>query len=299
VVLVGHELETSDDIADGGKVCAALWWQARRESISCTVIGVSAEGLFEMVKKKMEQAEIDPHLVDAGEVEKFNRLASEWWDPQGKMKPLHKFNPVRLTYLRDTLAAHFERDIMAPEPFKGLTLLDIGCGGGLLSEPLARLGFTVTGIDPAGNNVDVAKVHAEKSGVQVTYRKETAEALVAEKASFDVVLAMEVIEHVPDVQAFASTATSLVGSGGIFVGATLNRTKRSFALAILGAEYILRWLPVGTHDWNKFVTPDEFTDAIEAGDLRVFERKGVVFNPFTDRWSLADDLAVNYMVAAK
>jgi 2-polyprenyl-6-hydroxyphenyl methylase / 3-demethylubiquinone-9 3-methyltransferase len=252
-----------------------------------------------MAKKKTEQAEIDPHLIDAGEVEKFNRLASEWWDPQGKMKPLHKFNPVRLKYLRDTLAAHFKRDILAPEPFKGLTLLDIGCGGGLLSEPLARLGFTVTGIDPARNNVDVAKLHAEKSGVSVTYRKETAEALVAEKASFDVVLAMEVIEHVPDVQAFASTATSLVKSGGMFVGATLNRTKRSYALAILGAEYILRWLPVGTHDWNKFVTPDEFTDAIEAGDLRVFDRKGVVFNPFTDRWSLADDTAVNYMVAAR
>jgi 2-polyprenyl-6-hydroxyphenyl methylase / 3-demethylubiquinone-9 3-methyltransferase len=292
-------METSDDIADGGKVCAALWWQARRESISCSAIGISAERLFDMAKKKTEQAEIDPHLIDAGEVEKFNRLASEWWDPQGKMKPLHKFNPVRLTYLRDTLAAHFERDIMAPEPFKGLTLLDIGCGGGLLSEPLARLGFTVTGIDPARNNVDVAKVHAEKSGVSVTYRKVTAEVLVAEKASFDVVLAMEVIEHVPDVQAFASTATSLVKPGGMFVGATLNRTKRSYALAILGAEYILRWLPVGTHDWNKFVTPDEFTDAIEAGDLRVFEKKGVVFNPFMDRWSLADDLAVNYMVAAR
>jgi 2-polyprenyl-6-hydroxyphenyl methylase / 3-demethylubiquinone-9 3-methyltransferase len=252
-----------------------------------------------MVKQKARAAEIDPDKIDASEVEKFNRLASEWWDPQGKMKPLHKFNPVRLAYLRDTLAAHFERDILAPQPFKGLSLLDIGCGGGLLSEPLARLGFDVTGIDPAENNVDVAKAHALKSGVSVAYRKVTAETLLVEKKRFDVVLAMEVIEHVPDVQSFVSTATSLTKPSGIFIGATLNRTKRSFALAIVGAEYLLRWLPVGTHSWEKFVTPDEFADAIEAGGLRVFDRKGVVFNPFADKWSLADDLAVNYMLAAR
>ncbi len=237
--------------------------------------------------------------IDDSEVEKFNRLASDWWDSDGRMKPLHRLNPVRLTYLRDTLAAHFDRDIKAVQPFKGLSLLDIGCGGGLLSEPLARLGFAVTGIDPAGNNVDVAKAHATKSGVSVDYRKTTAETLAVEGLSFDAVLAMEVVEHVPDVPAFVATAASLVKPGGLFAGATINRTKRSFALAIVGAEYVLRWLPVGTHSWDKFVTPDEFEAAIAAGGLGVFDRRGVVFNPFADRWALAEDMAVNYMLAAR
>jgi 2-polyprenyl-6-hydroxyphenyl methylase / 3-demethylubiquinone-9 3-methyltransferase len=236
--------------------------------------------------------------VDAAEVEKFNRLAAEWWNPDGRMKPLHKFNPVRLSYLRDLAGRHFGRDIRAPRPFDGLSLVDIGCGGGLLSEPLARLGFTVTGIDPARNNVDVARIHAEEAGVPVTYRKVTAETLAEEGASFDVVLAMEVVEHVPDVDAFVATATSLVKPGGLFVAATINRTKRSFALAIVGAEYVLRWLPVGTHSWDKFVTPAELEGAIAAGGLDVTDRQGVVFNPFTDRWGLARDMAVNYMLAA-
>ncbi len=237
--------------------------------------------------------------VDEAEVEKFNRLAGEWWDPRGKMKPLHRFNPVRLAYLRETIITHFGRDPKAIRPFKDLSLLDIGCGGGLLSEPLARLGFDVTGIDPASNNVDVAKAHAERSGVAVTYRKVTAETLVEEKASFDVVLAMEVVEHVPSVTDFVTAATSLVKPGGLFIAATINRTKRSFALAIVGAEYVLRWLPVGTHSWDRFVTPDELEEAIAAGDLEVFDRQGVVFNPLTDKWSLAQDMAVNYMLAAR
>jgi 2-polyprenyl-6-hydroxyphenyl methylase/3-demethylubiquinone-9 3-methyltransferase len=215
------------------------------------------------------------------------------------MKPLHRFNPVRLSYLRDTLIAQFDRDAKAIQPFGGLSLLDIGCGGGLLSEPLARMGFTVTGIDPARNNVDVAKAHAEQAGVAVTYRKVTAETLVEEKALFDVVLAMEVVEHVPSVPEFVAAATSLVKPGGIFVAATINRTKRAFALAIVGAEYVLRWLPVGTHSWDKFVTPDELEDAIAAGGMEVFDRQGVVFNPFADRWGLARDMAVNYMLAAR
>lgn len=236
--------------------------------------------------------------VDQAEVEKFDRLAADWWNPEGRMKPLHKLNPVRLRYLRDTLVARFGRDPRAIRPFDGLTLLDIGCGAGLLSEPLARLGFAVTGIDPAGNNVDVAKAHAERAGVPVTYRKVTAETLVSEQAGFDVVLAMEVVEHVPSVQDFVAAATSLVKPGGIFVGATINRTKRAFALAIVGAEHVLRWLPVGTHSWDKFVTPDEFEAAIAAGDLQVFDRQGVVFNPFTGAWGLAQDMAVNYMLAA-
>jgi 2-polyprenyl-6-hydroxyphenyl methylase/3-demethylubiquinone-9 3-methyltransferase len=237
--------------------------------------------------------------VDEAEVEKFNRLAAEWWNPDGRMKPLHKFNPVRLSYLRDTLIMQFDRDARAIQPFGGLTLLDIGCGGGLLCEPLARMGFTVTGIDPARNNVDVAKAHAEQAGVAVTYRKVTAETLVEEKALFDVVLAMEVVEHVPSVPEFVAAATSLVKPGGIFVAATINRTKRAFALAIVGAEYVLRWLPVGTHSWDKFVTPDELEEAIAAGGLEVFDRQGVVFNPFADRWGLARDMAVNYMLAAR
>ncbi len=236
--------------------------------------------------------------IDEAEVEKFNRLAAEWWNPNGRMKPLHKFNPVRLQYLRDLAAERFGRDIKAPRPFAGLSLLDIGCGGGLLSEPLARLGFDVTGIDPARNNVDIARTHAEAAGVPVTYRKDTAEVLAAEGKRFDVVLAMEVVEHVPSVPEFVATATSLVKPGGMFVAATINRTKRSFALAIVGAEYILRWLPVGTHSWDKFVTPDELESAISDGGLAVFDRKGVVFNPLLDRWSLARDMAVNYMLAA-
>jgi 2-polyprenyl-6-hydroxyphenyl methylase / 3-demethylubiquinone-9 3-methyltransferase len=221
--------------------------------------------------------------VDEAEVAKFDRLATEWWDPKGKMKPLHKFNPVRLAYLRDTLAEAFGRDAKTALPFAGLTLLDIGCGGGLLSEPLARLGFAVTGIDPARNNVDVAQAHARRSGVSVTYRKVTAETLVEEEARFDVVLAMEVVEHVPDVPEFVRTATSLVHPGGVFVAATINRTKRSFALAIVGAEYVMRWLPVGTHSWDKFVTPAELEDAIQSGGLVVTERKGVFRSRISSR----------------
>jgi 2-polyprenyl-6-hydroxyphenyl methylase / 3-demethylubiquinone-9 3-methyltransferase len=237
--------------------------------------------------------------VDDAEVAKFDRLAADWWDPNGRMKPLHRINPVRLAWLRDLAAAEFGRDVKGPRPFAGLSLLDIGCGGGLLSEPLARLGFAVTGIDPAGNNVDVAKLHAEEAGVPLTYRKVTAETLAAEGAAFDVVLAMEVVEHVPDVAAFVATATGLTKPGGLFAASTINRTKRAFALAIVGAEYILRWLPAGTHNWEKFVTPEELETGISIGGLDVFERRGMVYNPIADRWSFSRDMAVNYMLAAR
>ncbi len=236
--------------------------------------------------------------VDVAEVEKFDRLAEDWWNPSGRMKPLHRLNPVRLSYIREKALERFGRDPRSLAPFAGLSLLDIGCGGGLLSEPLARLGFAVTGIDPAGNNVDVARAHADASGVAVTYRRDTAETLAGEGAAFDVVLAMEVVEHVPDAPSFLATAAGLVKPGGLFVGATINRTKRAFALAIVGAEFVLRWLPVGTHDWEKFVTPDEFEAGLAAGGLEVVDRQGVVFNPFADRWSLSRDMAVNYMLAA-
>jgi 2-polyprenyl-6-hydroxyphenyl methylase / 3-demethylubiquinone-9 3-methyltransferase len=237
--------------------------------------------------------------IDEAEVRKFDRLAADWWDPKGPMKPLHRINPLRLGYIRDLVLAHFGRDARALRPFEGVTLLDIGCGAGLLSEPLARQGFAVTGIDPAGENVEIARAHAGKTGVAVAYRNDTAEALVAEGAAFDVVLAMEVVEHVPDVAAFVVAATSLVKPGGLFVASTINRTKRAFALAIVGAEYVLRWLPAGTHDWSKFVTPEELERAIAAGGLAVFDRQGVVYNPLADRWSLSRDLAVNYMLAAR
>lgn len=237
--------------------------------------------------------------IDAAEVAKFDRLAADWWDPEGPMKPLHRINPVRLGWLRETAAAHFGRDSRAIRPFEGLSLLDIGCGAGLLSEPLARQGFAVTGIDPAGNNIEIASAHGARSGVTVDYRSVAAETLVDEGASFDVVLAMEVVEHVPDMPAFVATASALVKPGGLLMASTINRTKRAFALAILGAEYVLRWLPVGTHSWDRFVTPEEFAAAIRAGGLDVFERSGMVYNPLADRWSLASDLAVNYMLAAR
>lgn len=237
--------------------------------------------------------------VDPREVERFAALAAEWWNPRGKMKVLHKFNPVRLAYLRERIVAHFGLDPKAIRPLEGLSLLDIGCGGGLLSEPLARMGASVTGIDPAERNVRIASLHAEESGIPVTYRATTAEALADEGARFDVVMAMEVVEHVADVGLFLARAAEMVKPGGLLVAATLNRTKRSFALAIVGAEYVLGWLPRGTHDWNRFITPDELELALEAGGLKVTDREGVVFNPLTDEWRRSSDLSVNYMMVAE
>lgn len=237
--------------------------------------------------------------VDPREVERFAALAAEWWNPRGKMKVLHKFNPVRLAYLRERIVAHFGLDPKAIRPLEGLSLLDIGCGGGLLSEPLARMGASVTGIDPAERNVRIASLHAEESGIPVTYRATTAEALADEGARFDVVMAMEVVEHVADVGLFLARAAEMVKPGGLLVAATLNRTKRSFALAIVGAEYVLGWLPRGTHDWNRFITPDELQLALEAGGLKVTDREGVVFNPLTDEWRRSSDLSVNYMMVAE
>ncbi|MFT0862121.1 bifunctional 2-polyprenyl-6-hydroxyphenol methylase/3-demethylubiquinol 3-O-methyltransferase UbiG [Ancylobacter sp. G4_0304] len=236
--------------------------------------------------------------VDPREVERFAALAAEWWNPRGKMRVLHKFNPVRLAWLREKLVAHFGRDPRSLRPLAGLRLLDIGCGGGLIAEPLARMGASVVAIDPAERNIAIAGLHARESGVEVDYRATTAEALADSGERFDVVLAMEVVEHVADIGLFLSRAAEMVKPGGLMAAATLNRTKRSFALAIVGAEYVLGWLPRGTHDWNRFVTPDELAEALEASGLTVLEREGVVFNPLADEWRRSSDVSVNYMMLA-
>jgi len=237
--------------------------------------------------------------VDAAEVERFSRHAADWWDARGPMAALHKFNPVRLGYIRDQAAKHFRRDPKKLDSLKGLRMLDIGCGGGILSEPLARLGAQMVGADPSGDNIAAAGAHAQESGLAIDYRATTAEELAAAGEQFDVVLAMEVVEHVTDVAAFVATCAAMVKPGGLMVAATLNRTLKSFALAIVGAEYVLRWLPRGTHQWDKFVTPEELETAIENAGLRVTGERGVIYNPFADRWQLSSDIDVNYMLVAE
>lgn len=236
--------------------------------------------------------------VDPQEVARFERLAATWWDPKGPMRPLHKFNPVRLTYIRDEACRRFGRELRSGRPLEGLSFLDVGCGGGVLSEPLARLGGSVTGLDPAPTNIEVATLHAKRSGLDMDYRNETVEAVVGRGEQFDVVLAMEVVEHVADVGGFVGACCSAVKPGGLLIMATINRTLRSFALAIVGAEYVLGWLPKGTHQWDKFVTPDELTGAIEGGALTVTDLQGVAYNPLRDQWALSRDTSVNYMMLA-
>jgi 2-polyprenyl-6-hydroxyphenyl methylase/3-demethylubiquinone-9 3-methyltransferase len=236
--------------------------------------------------------------VDADEVARFSALAAEWWDPRGKMAPLHKFNPVRLGYIRDAACRAFSRDAKRIDCLKGLRFLDIGCGGGILSEPLARLGAEMVGADPSELNIEAAKAHAEESGVAVDYRVSTAEALADAGERFDVVLAMEVVEHVADVNLFVKRCAEMVKPDGLMIMATINRTLKSFALAIVGAEYVLRWLPRGTHQWDKFVTPNELEIALAQGGLRVMDQTGVIYNLLADRWQLGADTDVNYMLAA-
>ena len=237
--------------------------------------------------------------VDQKEIARFSRLAGQWWDPRGPMAALHKFNPVRLAYIRDHAAAHFGRDPMRLDSLAGLRILDIGCGGGILCEPLARLGASITGADPSESNIAVARRHAARSGVAIDYRDTAAEVLAQAGEAFDIVLAMEVVEHVADVGVFVGLAASMVKPGGLLFVATLNRTAKSFALAIVGAEYILRWLPRGTHQWDKFVTPEELEIAIERSGLRIGGETGVIYNLFADRWQLAADMDVNYMLVAE
>lgn len=236
--------------------------------------------------------------IDDAEVAKFRAMAAEWWDPAGKFKPLHMLNPVRLDYITGQITAEFARDRRSLRPFEGLRLLDIGCGGGLISEPMARLGAAVTGADAAAENIEVARLHAEQSGLAIDYRAVTAESLLAEGAQFDVVLALEIVEHVADPQQFLTTCARLLRPGGVLIASTLNRTPQSFAAAIVGAEWVMRWLPRGTHAWRRFIRPDELAGMFEAAGVRVVDRAGMVFNPLGWSWSLSRrDLAVNYLMA--
>ncbi len=237
--------------------------------------------------------------VDAAEIDRFSRHAADWWKPRGPMAALHKFNPTRLGYIRDQAAARFNRDPKKLDCLEGLRMLDIGCGGGILSEPLARLGAEMVGADPSEENIAAARAHAAESNISVDYRATTAEELAAANERFDVVLAMEVVEHVADVEAFITTCSVMVKPGGLMVAATLNRTLKSFALAIVGAEYVLRWLPRGTHQWDKFVKPEELESAIEHSGLQVIAERGVIYNPLSDRWQLSSDMDVNYMLVAE
>ena len=237
--------------------------------------------------------------IDATEVAKFEAMAAEWWDPNGKFKPLHMLNPCRLDYITSQIAAEFDRDPEMNTPFQGLRILDIGCGGGLLSEPMARLGAEVVGADAAPRNIPVAQVHAEQSGLEIDYRHTTAEDMAAAGERFDVVLNMEVVEHVADPLAYLTACQQLLKPGGLMVCSTINRNPKSFAMAIVGAEYVMRWLPKGTHEWSKFITPDELYGLMSQAGLTPVDRKGFVFNPVTWQWRLSDrDLSVNYVTAS-
>jgi 2-polyprenyl-6-hydroxyphenyl methylase/3-demethylubiquinone-9 3-methyltransferase len=239
-----------------------------------------------------------PHTsIDPAEVERFSAMAAEWWDPTGKFKPLHLFNPVRLAFIRDEAARRFGRDVSKARPFEGLRLLDIGCGGGLLCEPMARLGFSVTGVDASPRNIGVARAHAEPQGLDIDYRASTAEALLAQgEPPFDVVLNMEVIEHVADPGEYLRTCAALLKPGGLMIVATLNRTLKAHALAVIGAEYVLRWLPPGTHDWKKFIKPVEILEFLQGEPVSIAGPFGVSYDPLSGRWAPSGDTQVNYMM---
>ena len=237
--------------------------------------------------------------VDPAEIEKFSKIAEEWWDPLGKFRPLHKFNPVRLAFIRDTICTHFNRDRFDNLPLKGLRLLDVGCGGGLVCEPMRRLGAEVVGVDAAERNVKTASVHASEHGLEIDYRATTVETLVANnEPGFDVVLNLEAVEHVADVDLFLSSSADLVKPEGLMIVATINRTLKALALAKIGAEYVLGWLPRGTHDPRKFLKPMEIDNALAKAGMIVTGHAGVAYNPLMDSWSIVDDTNVNYMVTA-
>jgi 2-polyprenyl-6-hydroxyphenyl methylase/3-demethylubiquinone-9 3-methyltransferase len=238
--------------------------------------------------------------VDAEEIERFSRIASEWWNPEGKFKPLHRINPLRIGYIRDHACRHFNKNTENPAPLEGLSLLDIGCGGGLMAEPMCRLGTSVTAIDASEKNIKVASTHAQQGGLSIDYRATTAEALLETGVRFDIVLALEIIEHVADVEAFLSAACGLLKPGGLLVCSTLNRTLKSYALAIVGAEYVLRWLPVGTHQWKKFLRPSEICRPMRQNGVETIDMQGMVMNPLNWQWRWDEkDLSVNYIVVGK
>ncbi|MEM9704987.1 MAG: bifunctional 2-polyprenyl-6-hydroxyphenol methylase/3-demethylubiquinol 3-O-methyltransferase UbiG [Pseudomonadota bacterium] len=237
--------------------------------------------------------------IDAGEIDKFSKIADEWWDPTGKFKPLHKFNPARLAFIRDAVIEHYGRDATATKPLDGLRLLDVGCGGGLVSEPMHRLGARVTGVDAAERNVKTASVHAEQSGLDIEYLATTAEDLAAARGpAYDVVLNLEAVEHVADVDLFLQSSAALVKPSGIMIVATINRTLKALATAKIGAEYVLGWLPRGTHDPRKFVKPEEIARALEPTGMRLTSTVGVSFNILANKWNVTQDPSVNYMVCA-
>lgn len=237
--------------------------------------------------------------IDAAEVERFSRMADQWWDPRGKFRPLHKFNPVRLEYIKRQVCANFGRDFNAPRAFESLRFLDIGCGGGLLSEPMARLGADVLGADASATNIEVAKIHAARSGIVIDYRAVTAEALREQGETFDVILNMEVVEHVADVSFFVKECAAMVRPGGLMFIATINRTMKAWALAIVAAEQVLRWLPKGTHSYDKLVRPEELERPLAESGMSVIDRTGVFYSPVSDRWNLSRDMDVNYMFLAR
>jgi len=245
-----------------------------------------------------ETAAVPPaSTIDSAEVERFSRIAEEWWDTKGKFAPLHRLNPLRIGYIRDRAASHWSRDALSGQPLSGLSVLDIGCGGGLLSEPMTRLGGTVTGIDASARNISVAGLHAEQQSLVIDYRATTAEALAGQAAHFDIVLALEIVEHVADVELFLRSCATLVKPGGLLFLSTLNRTAKAWALAIAGAEYVLGWVPRGTHDWKKFLKPSEVARGLRAGGVEAEEIVGVVYHPLSRAWSInAADLDVNYML---
>lgn len=260
--------------------------------------GMSAIRDSSMAERGQSWPAREAGTLDQAELQKFAALSAEWWDPKGKFRPLHQIGPVRLQFVRDRLAEHFGLDTRGLKPLAGLRVLDIGCGGGLISEPLARMGAKVTGIEPKEANLRAAILHAEPQGLEIDYRAATVEDLVAAGDTFDAVVCLEVVEHVPDVAAFVGSCAALVRPGGMLVLSTINRTLKSFALAIVGAEYILRWLPVGTHQWDRFITPAELTGHVVAAGLAMGRVEGMIYNPLTDKWSRSGDTDVNYLAAA-
>jgi 2-polyprenyl-6-hydroxyphenyl methylase / 3-demethylubiquinone-9 3-methyltransferase len=270
-------------------------------------IAVGAAGPYILVFATAKQAPLPLELgpmtapaasIDPAEIARFSAMADEWWDPMGKFRPLHALNPPRLQFLRDRLAGHFGRDALGPAPLAGLRLLDIGCGGGLVSEPMARLGATVVGVDASERNIAIASHHAGQSGLAIDYRCSSAEDLAAAGESFDAVLALEIIEHVADLESFVGACAQLIRPGGAAVFSTLNRTPQSYLLGIVGAEYVLRWLPVGTHQWNRFVRPSELAAALRPRGLTITAMDGLGYQPIQQRWRLTKDLSVNYLAFA-